>query len=357
MKRNTLSWVGVASALVLPLVMGVVLAVGAPQPPKAIEWKAVDAWGASIPENEQMVTKFVEAVNKASKGRLVIKYLGGPEVYAASELFDYLEKGTIDLVGTTPDYYSGAVPEAWMVTLVRPDDHNSGWFRKGGFLNLYNEALVARKKVMLLAHTGVRHDYLLWTRKPITSADWSGLKIRTPGKAESILLKQLGAASVSVASPEVAESLSKGIIDGMGRPCQVVHTGKEYEYVKYALGPTWKSAFTGLYISQKSWNALPKDLQNMLTDEAVKIEESFRDYWISSFKGHMKAMTEQKLIEYRELPPGEFAKIREAWRAVWKQWAASLAPGYADKFQKALEGHALWDESYSTLYSEFVTHK
>jgi hypothetical protein len=34
----------------------------------------------------------------------------------------------------------------------------------------------------------------------------------------------------------------------------------------------------------------------------------------------MKAMTEQKLIEYRELPPAEFAKIKEAWRGVWKEW-------------------------------------
>ena len=111
-------------------------------------------------------------------------------------------------------------------------------------MELWNEALIARKGLFCVAAIGPRHDALLFSRKPIIGNDWSGYKIRTPDPLLSTFVQKMGGAPTPIPSPELLEALGKGIVDGMLRPPQDAYKNKEYEYVPYMLGPTFMPYFT-----------------------------------------------------------------------------------------------------------------
>jgi TRAP-type C4-dicarboxylate transport system substrate-binding protein len=314
---------------------------------------AVDAWGHTIKLNMDSFLNWIDKVEKASAGRIKIKYLGGPDALSPLELPDHCQKGTIDLFHTSPAYYTKTLPESETIHFVRPEDQRSEWLRGSGFINLYNEALVSRKGVMLLASVGPRHDALLFSNKPITSDDWSRFKIRAPGPLVGTFLSAMGAAPTVVASPEVLEALGRGIIDGQLRPPQDAYKNKEFEYTGYCLGPTFVSYFTGIFINKKKWDEIPKDLKEVIMKETIQLEKHYDMYWPGIVAEAVKEMSQRKLVKYSQLS----SQHRWCpWKTSWdKELSPNLLSGYSTKFEKILEGHATWGKFYPPFLSEYVS--
>lgn len=321
-----------------------------------ITLNAVDAWGHTIKLNMDSFLNWIDKVEKASAGRIKIKYLGGPDALSPLELPDHCQKGTIDIFHSSPAYYTKTLPESETIHFVIPKEQRSEWLRGSGFIGLYNEALIARKGIMLLAGVGPRHDALLFSNKPITSDDWSRFKIRAPGPLVGTFLAAMGAAPAVVSSPEVLEALGRGIIDGQLRPPQDAYKNKEYEYTAYCLGPTFISYYTGVFINKNKWDQIPKDLQEVIMKETIKIEKYYDEYWPNTVAEAVKEMSQRRLLKYHQLSPEQFGKVSKAWRAVWeKELAPKLLSGYAAKFEKIMGGRATWEKFYENFLSDYVS--
>ena len=299
---------------------------------------------------------WIDKVEKASAGRIKIKYLGGPDALSPLELPDHCQKGTIDLFHTSPAYYTKTLPESEVIHFIRPEDQRSDWLRGSGFFDLYNEALISRKGIMLLASVGPRHDALLFSNKPITSDDWTRFKIRVPGPLVGTFLSSMGSTPTVVSNPEVLEALGRGIIDGQLRPPQDAYRNKEYEYTAYCLGPTFVSYFTGIFINKKKWDGIPKDLKQVIMKETIQLEKHYDVYWPNIVAEAVKEMSQGKLVKYSQLSPEQFGKVSKAWKTSWdKELSPNLLPGYSTKFEKILEGHATWGKFYPTFLSKYVS--
>lgn len=328
----------------------------APPPTPPIELKAVSAWGPVLKENFDNWKAYLDAINKAGAGKVVIKVLGGPEIAPPVEFVTHMTKGTFDLCETAPSYYEKSVPVIKVNELLRPEDYTSGWFRTSGFMDVYNEYVIAQGKVRPLLVHGTRQDSMFATgTKPITSGDMTGLKIRSPGAVGTELLKKLGAGSVVVAPAELADALQKGITDGVWTHPNGMVFFKWYEYLKYLTGPVPLSLSSTTYISEDKWQKLPKDVQDIITKVSLEYETKYRNFWVDVERRDVKFMID-KGIKYNELSPAEFEKITNAWKFVWDtQFVPNLPPGAADKFNKIMEGHALWNKHFTNSYSDLVS--
>lgn len=324
---------------------------------KVIKWKAVDAWGSLVVLNEASFLYWIDAINKACKGRLEIDYRGGPENMHPAELLDYLQKGLIDVCDTSAVYYSTSVPEGEMIHFVAPESQDS-WVRTSGFMDLYNEALIKRKGVRVLCLVGPRHDAALFSRKPITASNFGKAKLRVPGPLIGIFTSAMGGVPVTTSAGEIPEALKSGIVDGQIRPVEDVSTTKQYEYTPYALGPPFVSYTAEVFIGEKKWQELPDDLKKMVMDVSRKVEEYKYNAYVKIVQDHMKEMIQtKKAIKYHELSKEEFKAVPAAWKKSWDEWLApKLLPGYAEKFQKLMKGHSVCDDFYPTVLKDLVNN-
>nr|WP_298722357.1 TRAP transporter substrate-binding protein DctP [uncultured Ferrovibrio sp.] len=92
------------------------------------------------------------------------------------------------------------------------------------------------------------------------------MKIRVTGSAKAAVMERFGSVPVQIPTPEVREALSRGTVDGI----MFVYSS----LFPYDLHPLVKTATTDLnfggwisayLISEAKWNALPADVQEIMT--------------------------------------------------------------------------------------------
>ena len=247
----------------------------APAAAGEIVLKAVTGW----PANDRMSTApffiFQEMVNKRLKGKVNIKYLGGPEVIPSFDLIEAVRTGVVDIANLPPAYYQRAVPEVAVMNLSQLNHRES---RQSGFYQAYNEVHQKKLNSFYYAWTnaeGLR--YAIYLTKKIEKPDLTGLKLRG-SPAYAPLIKALGASVVIMPPPEVYTSLERGVIDGMCWPNMGVTDYGWNEVVKYMIEHEfWRGAAVVLF-NLDTWNKLPDDLRKELSGMAVELEDKSAEF-------------------------------------------------------------------------------
>jgi tripartite ATP-independent transporter DctP family solute receptor len=108
--------------------------------------------------------------------------------------------------------------------------------------------------------------------RPVANAnDLDGLKIRTPPGALWVdLFKSLGASPTAMNFNEVYTSLQTKIIDGEENPYAVIELSRLFEVQKYLSVTNHMWSGFWLVANMDKWNALPKDIQAVVTRAAAK---------------------------------------------------------------------------------------
>ena len=127
----------------------------------------------------------------------------------------------------------------------------------------------------VLAVQGGNFPGVLTRDRPIRSlADFKGLRLRAQSDAVDIL-KQLGADPVNMPMGEVYSALAKGVIDGVVAPADTIRSlhfaevAKHFTTIRFSRG-----AYPARAMSDKTWRALPPDLQAILTEGRKVWEEA-----------------------------------------------------------------------------------
>ncbi len=127
----------------------------------------------------------------------------------------------------------------------------------------------------LLAVQGGAQGHVLTRTRPIhTLADLRGLRIRVPSELVPDM-RALGADPVTMAMGEVYSALSKGSIDGVVAPADTMLSLHFSEVAPYFSGLAFpRGAYPARAISDRSWNRLPHDLQQLLADSQPVWEQA-----------------------------------------------------------------------------------
>lgn len=264
-----------------------------------IKWTLQSSW----PEgsfNQEFPKLIADDILKATGGRLEIEVLPGGAIVAAGEVLDAVNSGTIDMSHTWPGYFAGKMPEigiiASQVAGLTPTDMMS-YMLQGGGNEMFQEILdKGGNKAKIFTSGIIPAEIFMQSNKPIQSiADLKGLKVRATGDWGAIIAR-LGASPVSLSLGETFPALERGVVDAAeyGSPALNYSSGIQ-DLTKFVVFPGvhQTSTINTVLISKKKWDALPADLQAIVT---MVVRDNVAKHFAKWQQGDIEA-----LEKYREM--------------------------------------------------------
>ena len=183
--------------------------------------------------NAKFVKPWGDKIEKESGGKLKV------EIYPAMQLggkppqlVDQVRDGVVDLIWTVAGYTPGRFPRLEVFDL--PFMAASSLATSQAAQN-YAETVGAEDlKDYKILTVHVHAPGKIHTKDKLIKSvdDLKGLKMRGPTRVISKMLEGLGATPVGMPVPQVAPSLSKGVIDGMVVPWEIMPSFKLQELTK-----------------------------------------------------------------------------------------------------------------------------
>lgn len=279
--------------------------------------KAVAGWPKTAGEYKAF-TMFVEVVEemvaKKAPGELKIQFIGGPEAVKSPDQVQALQRGMVDMVYTTTAYYLSVLPEvdAYKLSQLTPSEE-----RANGTLAYMNELHEKKIGTHLLARLGLDTKFQLFLKKPIKTADLKGLNIRVSPMYLQ-MIKALGGNPIVIPPTEVYVALERNVVDGY---CWTSVGTRDWGWQKqtqYVVDPPFYTVPNPLLINLKTWNKLPKKLQDLLTEAAKEAEKKVVAYFDDLEKKERPQLLKEGL-KVITLPSAESEKfLRVAYEEAWK---------------------------------------
>ncbi len=302
------------SVLLTLAVLGVL---GEPVRAETITLKAVTAWPKTATDNQAffIFTDLVEQmVAQKAPGELKIQYVGGPEAVKTMDQVQAAQRGMIDMVFTTNAYYLSVLPEVdtlKLSTLTPMEERTSGAW---AYLNGLHE-----QKIGLRYHArlGLDLKFHLYMTKAIKSADLKGLNIRVSAN-QLQAIKALGANPIVIPPTEVYAALERHVVDGYCWPSVGTRDWGWDKVTKYMVSPGFFNVPNPVIMNLKTWNNLPKKLQDILNDAAIEGEKRAVARFDDLLKKELPILRGEG-IEVIELSPSEKEKfLKVAYDEGWK---------------------------------------
>lgn len=282
---------------------------------KLIKWKMSTYW----PPVYQLIEgdkHFVKLVHQIAGDKIQIKWYPANSIVPGKQLFEAVAKGTLQMAGEYPGYWAGK-DTAFNLIASYPSGLTSAdymnWIWQGGGFDLIQE-VYGKFGIFYLPHSVTPMESGVRSNKPINSlGDFKGLKIRMSGQTQGKILKDIGAAQVSISSSEVYQALQKGVLDAAESCTPSMDWGLGYgEITKYWCGPGWHqpASVLGVMVNKKAWDGLPEDLKTKLiiaTMANTLWAYTFYDY--SAIEGTQKFL--DKGIKITRLSDEDLRKLNE----------------------------------------------
>jgi len=293
-----------------------------------VKWTIISGW---LPQQSAGVEIFlipwVEKVNKAAGGRLIVKW-AGPEATPAWQQFKPVRDGVYDGHYTHGAYNMGDTPLLSACDLIvasASERRAAGWF------DLMNKMLEAKRanQIHLLEEVGWPNHTVL-KRKPKQGLDLKGFKIRTTPYMNPFYTA-LGASCISIPMGEVYSALEKGVVDGVGTGSSVKDM-KLNEVTKYIVEPSFFENVTCmLNINRDSWNRLPDDLKEIVIKAGMEVEKTCHEAWVEKWEREKKELLKGGMEIYQVSPKEEMARLRKLFAEVMWAEEIKLDPEFGPK--------------------------
>jgi TRAP-type mannitol/chloroaromatic compound transport system substrate-binding protein len=217
------------------------------------------------------------------------------------------------------------------------------WIYEGGGIELWRQFREEKFGIVSIPLLIGPAEVFLHSRKPVrTLEDLKGLKIRTAG-AWLEMVKQMGAAPVTMAAGEIFTSLERGVIDAAewSTPSQNIPMGF-HKVAKYVIIPgihqptfVWELA-----VNKDTWAKFPDGDRKLMQDAARLV--TFES-WLRTGQDDAKALDFYRKAgnEIIELAPEVQYKAREVALA-WAQKQAAQNAWFKRVLDSQLGFEAMW---------------
>ncbi|GAA6147820.1 TRAP transporter substrate-binding protein [Pseudooceanicola nitratireducens] len=286
----------------------------------AIKWRWQTYAGAALGEH---VTKpIVDYINNASNGELEVELFYADQIVPTGELFQALQRGTIDAVHSDDDsmasptplrQFGGYFPFATKHILDVPV-----LFNQYGLKEIWEEEY-AKVGVKWLSAAG-QDPCNFNTKKEITSvADLDGLKLYTFPTAGRFLA-QFGVVPMNIPYEDAEVAVQTGELDGMAwSGITEDYTVGWANVTDYFLTNNISGAWIGSYfVNEKRWADLPEHLKAVVMS-AIEAGHTYRNQWYWGGEAKLRATGDQ--LELRTVPAAEWAEVENAAKAFWEEIA------------------------------------
>jgi TRAP-type C4-dicarboxylate transport system substrate-binding protein len=304
----------------------VVLRLACDRPEGSFDTTLLETWAANFNE-------------RAAGSNYSMQVYPGEALCTMDESLDMVRTGAVDMAFFDLQYASSRDVRlgAMGLPFVLDDPEALSKFSHIIKDSLFNNIMEEEFNQRLLAFQGQDfHTYC--GNEPIkTLEDWKGLIIQTASTMETATVEALGGAPTAMPFMDVVPSLEKGVIDGaVGWNAAAIYLLNCYDVVKYVTVAPVSGIFATVTINKDVFDAMPGNIQDIMTDEASKWEaaifEQFQQLMVTSYQD-----CENAGIEIYNLPAAELASWRQATASVIDNFYAQLDPGDAKKIQDAFD--------------------
>jgi TRAP-type C4-dicarboxylate transport system substrate-binding protein len=200
---------------------------------------------APASQNSKFVKPWADRIEEQSGGELKVEtyfamQLGGKP----PQLVDQVRDGVVDIIWTVAGYTPGRFPKIEVFDL--PFLPGSAEATSQAAQEFAETIAIEELKDFKILAVHVHSPGKIHTKDRLVMqlSDLEGLKMRGPTRVISSMLGAMGATPVGMPVPQVAPSLSKGVIDGMVVPYEIMPSFKLHELTK---AHTTVSGERGLY--------------------------------------------------------------------------------------------------------------
>ena len=276
----------------------------------------------------QAMVEVAKCVADKSGGKMKIQNFFDAALGGDLPAIQQLRTGTLDMIVTSPSYFTGMVPAAalWDLPFFFADEKEADATLDGKAGKLLAEKLPAVGIVHLTYYdVGFRHTTN--SKHPIRRMeDLNGVKIRS-AQSPVVLetFKALGGFAVAMPFAEIYSALENKTIDGQENSIGLTETTKFYEVQKYLSLTQHQYGPAMMIYSKQLFDKLAPQEQAVLRDCASASRESQRANnrkQMTEALGRMKA----KGLQVNDLAPAEMERMRAAARPVQEKYLKELGP-------------------------------
>jgi TRAP-type C4-dicarboxylate transport system substrate-binding protein len=279
---------------------------------------------------------FKERVEDRAKDRIEIRLFPANQLGSIARQIEGMQLGTVEGWIGPPSFLTGVDPRFQVVDatgLFKDWAHAQRAVTDPSFRD-YFLGLGEDKGIKGLGHY-VSNPMAVVSRKgPVrTVEDFRGLKFRVLGSAIEIeLMKRLGAAGVPMDLSEALPAIQRGAIDAMRTGIVIFVPFKYWTINKYMTEVGEAMIIAAAFVSKKWWDTLPKDLQQIMLEEAKKLDDENYKYALNQYKTFRGIWTKNG-GEIIDLAGAERAKIMDLVRPVGAAVAAGN-PAVKDAYDR-----------------------
>lgn len=299
---------------------------GAPAAYAQVNWTLGDVDAASHwgPKSAQ---QFVEAVDKASGGKLKITVYPTESLFKGRDSLDAVSKNLTQIYRVAGFHVAGEaqVLELLDLPLFVPWDYEFRVKLWDALTPLYREYLKENYGVYL-AGILQAEPRMIYSKAEVKSlADLKGKKIRSAGPTETEFSRSIGLTPVSVAPSEIYTGLQQGLLDGNWVADAPHFFNKGYEVTKYIFDVGSAGAGFFLLVNQKALDALSAEARKAVMD-------ALPDYVAALRKGTFDGATNGRQWLIKEgmtavpVSTSDRATMEKAASTVVDNWLKRLKP-------------------------------
>ncbi len=299
------------------------------------------------PMHAKVIVPWCDKLEAESQGQLKCQIypamqLGG----TPPQLLNQVRDGVADVVWTLPGYTPGRFPvsevfELPFVTTTHEASARAMW----DFVETHAQKEFAGLKPLAVWVNGP--NVLHFRDKQVkTLEELKGMKVRAPSRLGNKLLAALGATPVGMPVPQMAESLSKGVIEGALIPWEVVPATKTQELTRFHAESGAERAMTTatmIYVmNRKKYDSLPAELKKVID------ANSGREFsaWVAAqhvdADGVGRKITAEAGNTIYAIPAAEMARWEAAAKPVTEEWIKETSA-------KGADGRKLYDDAVALV--------
>ncbi len=292
---------------------------------------------------------FIEKVEELSGGKITIEHFPDSQLGKPADMINLANSGAADMVELGPSYIPGklVLSNVFQLPGALPDPEIGS---KVIWDVLKDENSIIRQTdftqngiVPLYAATLPLYQIVTVEKKPLTSfEDLQGLKLRSAGGVQDLIVEALGAVPVAMDRTEVYQSLQRGTLDGGVFNLPSLEANQTIEVLHNTTTNANVTSFVGaVAISEKVWNRLPEKVQEILKQAGEAAAQSLAENVKQSDEKALQDLLDRGYNAWT-LSPEELEKLKEMVTPVWDRWVSDV-----DKL--GFDGQAAIDEMNKAL--------
>jgi len=313
--------------------LAVSLAVAALAVPAAAQDKKLTLRVAdSLPATHEVVTNgtkyFLDTVAQRMNNEVVFEYFGAEQLAKARDLLAMTASGAIDIGYVAPSLVPEKMPLAEVAML--PGLYATSCEGSRAFWKLLKDGVLGQTELkqqgmhVLFAVVQPPNALMLASTDPRDMKALPGMKIRSSGGPQDLIIKSLGGVPIRMSGPEMYESLSRKTIEGMIVSYQSMFAYSWVDVTKYATQDLSYGGFSFTYMIRESrWKQLPEKLRQVMTEVGEETNQKLCKAMDSQIDTTV-AELRKKGMTISPLTPAAKEATQSALTGVLTQWAAIL---------------------------------